>query len=547
MGIAGAGREAGRRATGELPPFLEAAAIKRVLHSSRDFNALIYTAINIQAMNGKKGAWYLLQDEVVQARLEELVNSPDKMLASAFCGAFSHLLLGVQYVGLFVQQAHRHIYFPTNSLSQQHQYYKEPHPLSARVTVIYDRFSKYLGSLDVRPDTLVEMLLYFELLKLLLDEKSQKEDLSKWMDGIIQKQQSAKVSTPLVICLVADTVRILNEGIESVDAASGAQAALEGPDSEQEEQERLKQRQERILKVQGQSVGVIKKVVCAVGWKMKLVPSDLCESRRKSALGLIEEAFSIDNSRSLRHPDKTEIWILEQAFLISTSNLHEPGWQFVATGSVGLLLSFDNSEDPVPDSIGTQDSLQDNRHRCIKILSQCIQVTRDHLGPNNQTVSPALNKVVDYWARFNNNFTQNPDLNDSDMLSSWFEIRGALDKPGESGWGPLNQQLFGEAYPSLKSGFDTMASVMSDNAPRVDNTTEHRSAALDGQAGRTEPDGAVTDLNTPKPDEHSDPPQEGAGESREHEDAPEPSSVERNEQPDEQGGYANPTQMSQDE
>lgn len=75
---------------------------------------------------------------------------------------------------------------------------------------------------------------------------------------------------------------------------------------------------------------------------------------------------------------------------------------------------------------------------------------------------------MDYWSKFKDDFTQNPDLNDSDMLSSWSEIRGALDRPEESGWGALNQQPFGEAYPSLKTGFDTIASAISDNAPRVD-------------------------------------------------------------------------------
>lgn len=105
-------------------------------------------------------------------------------------------------------------------------------------------------------------------------------------------------------------------------------------------------------------------------------------SRRKSALGLIEDAFFTDDSQSLRHPDKTDLWLLEQALLISTSNRHEPGWRFVAMSSVGLLLSFNNREYPTPDSIGTQDIQKDNRRRCAKILSQCIQAIRDHLGPD---------------------------------------------------------------------------------------------------------------------------------------------------------------------
>ncbi|KAG8959895.1 hypothetical protein FRC00_001152 [Tulasnella sp. 408] len=514
----------------------KAVAVKRVLCTSRDFNTLIYTAINIQAINQKKGARHLLQDDAVRARLEELVNSPDTMLSSAFVCAFSHLLLGVQDVRLFVKPAHRYLYFLSNPLW-------EPHPLKKRVEIIYNRLSTYIDSLDMRPDTLVETLLYFELLKLILDEEAQKEELSKWVDRVIQKQQPAKVSSLFVICLVADTVRILNEGIESADAASGVQTAPQGSDSEQEERERLRQHQGRVVVVQGQRVGLVKKLVRAVGWQMKLVPS---KSKRDSALELIERAFDTDNSQSLRQPDMADVWLLEQALLVSTSNRHDPGWKFVAERSVGLLRSFDTPGDPTPDSVSSQGSQKDNRRRCAKILSQCIQAARDHLVPDEsiRTVSPALRKLVNYWDKFKDDFTQNPDLRDSDMLSSWFEIRGALDRPDEStGWGAHNLQPFGEAYPSLKIGFDTIASVMSDNAPRVDqNRTKHpRDSACDGKAGQTEPDEAIADPNTPKPDEHIGHSREGLGESREHEDAREPNSGERNEQPEEQAGHANST------
>lgn len=75
---------------------------------------------------------------------------------------------------------------------------------------------------------------------------------------------------------------------------------------------------------------------------------------------------------------------------------------------------------------------------------------------------------MDYWDRFKDDFTQNPDLNDSDMLWSWFEIRGALDRPEEPGWGLRNRRPFGKAYPLLKAGFDIIASAMFDNAPRAD-------------------------------------------------------------------------------
>ncbi|KIO21807.1 hypothetical protein M407DRAFT_28620 [Tulasnella calospora MUT 4182] len=522
---------------GKATAFLQAAAVKRILFTSEDHNTLIYTAINIQAMKSTGGAQYLLDDDTVHERMEELIKSPDKALSSAFSCAFSHLLLGGQYAALFVTQEDRHLYRMRSLYPRADQYYEELHPLKRRVGFIFDRLSVSMESPGIRPDGLVESLLYFELLQIILDENSDYQQLLEWLDRVIQKQQSSKVSTPLVISLVADTVNILNTEIESADAPSG----LRTLDPEQEGQEGL-DRRDRLLTVQQQRVEIVKTLIHTIGWEMQSVPSYSWQGDRTSALGLIKEAFTTKNNQSPRRPDKSYVWLLEQALLISTSNQHERGWEFVAGVSVDLLLLFDNPESPMPDSVGTGDSQKDNRLRCANILSQCLQDMRDHLGPDEfiKTVSPALGKLVDYWARFEDDFNQNPDVNDAAMSSSWLGIRNVLDKPEESGWGPLHNQHFGEAYPSLKHGFDAISSAAPgvETVPEVDRNPLELPRVVDSdkQTGRTEPNKAVAERATPKSDEHDQNPLVDADESQEHDDAQELNLKQRDSRPGQSSG-----------
>ncbi|KAG8960965.1 hypothetical protein FRC00_013740 [Tulasnella sp. 408] len=538
---------------GKPPAFLKAVAVRRVLRTSGDIKTLIQTAINIQAMNSREGAQYLLEDDTVHERLEELIRSSDELLAPAFTCAFSHLFLGGQSAELFVKEEHRGLYSSSNLLSQTYRYCDTPHPLQERVLFICHRLKAIAQSPGIRPDTFVESLHYFELLELILDEKSNNQELSKWLDRVVQKQQPAKASTPLVISLVADACRVLNRGIESAEASSGIQISRSGPDPERLGQEKLGQDTdpERFFNVQRQRIEIVKEVIGTVGWELKLVPSYPSESRRKSALGLIEEAFCPDNSHSSRQPDKTDVWLLEQALLISTSKRHEPGWEFVATSSVALLLLFNNPEYSSPDTIGTPDGVKDNRLRCAKILSQCIRATRDHLGPDEfiQTISPALDKLVFYWTEFKNDFSQNPDLHDSDMLSTWLEIRGALDRSEESGWGFLHHQQFGQAYPSLKIGFDAIASAMSVIASQVnrDLPVLPPVAPFNEQAGRKELDDAAPSGATTKSYDSFDNPLEDARGRREHEDSRKPEWGERRQRPGELARDANQKPADEDE
>ncbi|KAG9029852.1 hypothetical protein FS837_003459 [Tulasnella sp. UAMH 9824] len=586
---------------GKPAAVLEAAAAGRVLSTSWDFNTLVYTAMNIWTMNARDGARFLLRDEAVWERLQLLIESSDRVIASAFCYAFSHLLLGGQSLELFVSPRHRVTYPIIEKYLLAFQY-NNFHPLKERVVFICEKLRICSKSSEIGSDTVGKLLPYFELLELILDEESNDQQLSKWVDGVVQNQSSAEVSTPLVTSLVAATTRILHEGIDSIDVPS--ELPIHWLDSVLAAVQKVQQRRVgHLQKVQQRRVVMTKELVRAIGWNMQLLPSDPPKRGRKSALEFIEEAFSAYTPQSPRHPNNTEIWLLEQALLFSTQSQHQRGWKFVAESSIDLLPSFDKLEEPTPDSANTEDSQKDNppppfdrsedpkpdsvantqssqkdnplppsdkpedptlnsvntqyshkdnRRRCAKILSQCIQSARDHLVPKEfiQTVSPALHKLEAYWDGFKDDFTQNPDLDDSDMLSSWFEIRAALDRPDEStGWGAHNVQPFGEAYPILKIGFDAIASVMPNNAPRVDQSkTEHPGdSALDGQAGRTEPDEAVADSNTPKPEEHFGHSREGLGESREHEGARGPNCGERNEQPDEQAGHSNSTPMKEDE
>lgn len=252
---------------------LQAVAVRRVLYTSKDFNTLIYTAINIQAMRGKEGAEYLLKDETVHRRLKELIKSSERTLFSAFLWAFAHLLLGGQSAELFVGQEERHLYRSRRSFPRS--YIDEPHPLKETVGFISDQLKTCMELPGIRPDNFVETVLYFELLELLLDEKSGSQELSKWLDRVIQRQQPSKVSTLLVISFVADTVRILNQRIDSAGDPSGLRISFGSPEPEQEGQGGLNQERERdrLLTVQQQRVEVVKQLISKIGWEIQSVPS----------------------------------------------------------------------------------------------------------------------------------------------------------------------------------------------------------------------------------------------------------------------------------
>ncbi|KAG8925706.1 hypothetical protein FRC01_009801 [Tulasnella sp. 417] len=511
---------------GKATVFLQAAAVKRVLCTSEDFNTLIYTAINIQAMNVTEGARNLLVEDTVQQRMEELIKGSEKSLASTYSRAFSHLLLGGQSAELFVEREERHLYQMEDSFPRMPKYYEEPHPLKERVGFILDALNACTESPDVRPVNFEETVFYFELLKLILDEKSDNQELSEWLDRVLQKQEPSKVSTPLIISLVACTVRMLNVGFKSASAS---------PELRQEGQGgRERSDRDRFLSVQGERVEIAKQLIGTVGWEIQIVPSDSWWSFRRSVLGLIEIALT-KRHQSPRQPEKSDIWLLEQALSLSTTNRHERNWESVAKSAVALLRSSDNPEDPTPDSASAQDTHKDNRLRCANILCQCVQAMRDHLKPDEfiRAVSPALDELEKYWERFKDDFNQNPDLKDVAMLGKWLEIRDALDKPEESGWGYGRHQQFSEAYPSLKAGFDVIASALQENetVPNAERNPGElpRVADLDKKTEQKELRSAVTDRATPKSDEHVHNPLVAVGGSQRDRGAREPNAKQQDE------------------
>lgn len=255
---------------GKPAAVLEAAAAGRVLCTSWDFNALLYPAMNILAMNAKEGAQFLLGDDAVCERLELLVESSDRALASAFCGAFSHLLLGGQSVELFVSRRQRFNYAVVEEYPLT-DHYNKLHPLKERVGFICEGLRTCSKSSDTSSDTVAKLLPYFELLELILEEESDDQQFSKWLDGVVRNESSAEVSTPLVISLVAAATRIINEGIDLADVPSRFQAFRLRFVSEQSRNNDL------LLKVQQRRVLVAKRLIEAIGWDMKLLPSDSWE------------------------------------------------------------------------------------------------------------------------------------------------------------------------------------------------------------------------------------------------------------------------------
>ncbi|KAG8920501.1 hypothetical protein FRC01_000725, partial [Tulasnella sp. 417] len=497
-----------------LPPaedltYLKATAIKRVLCTFEDFNSLVYTAINIQTMTEKKFALFLLNDDAMFSRLVGLAKSQDKVVATLFSRALAHLFWGGQSVELFVEQSHRHLYStkPSSaetpsatssaetssaetSFAAAGKSFEEAHPLRTMVESICKGFNASEVSPDTGPNDLIALQLYFELLQLILDEQSDSQTFSKWLTRVMERQTPREISTPLVICLVANTVEMLKRGIESAATPN--------------------------FDVQQQRVEKVKTLVGRVGWEMQSVPSSSQHSTGPSVLEIIRGAFTIPAS-SHGNPNDTNIWLLEQAVLLLTENPHPDGFMFVAESAVHLLFSFDRSHNESASRPGGQ---KDNHIRCARTLSQCLEVMRIHLQPDEfiQMVSPALDKFQDYWAKFEDDFKKNPDSNDVDMLSTWLKIRHALDKPAEAGWGPLHQQQFGDAYPSLKLGFDAIALAAQgvETVMEVDQESPElpRVAPPESLAEKKSQDGATAGCAWPKLDERVCNPLEDDGENQ---------------------------------
>ncbi|KAG8938072.1 hypothetical protein FRC00_005333 [Tulasnella sp. 408] len=249
--------------------YLLAVAAKRVICTSEEFNALIYAATNIQAMTELESARCLLDDDVAYKRLDELSRSREEALATVFSRALPHLLLGSQSAEFFVEREYRELYSSGKSYPRMYQYVEEPHPLKKRITSIRHQLDASVRSLHTDPNDLAGLLLYFELLELLLDEGSGNRDFGKWFDHVIEKYPASKAATPLVLRLVARTVCILHEGLESALPPPKHSIPLSTDNYASTQTQQRSPEKDRYLTVQQQRVEAVKILISSDGWDVR--------------------------------------------------------------------------------------------------------------------------------------------------------------------------------------------------------------------------------------------------------------------------------------
>lgn len=204
--------------SGENVAQLEAVAAKRVLCTSEDFNALLYTAVNLHRMTSKESIEYFLGDETVYERLKELweggrhsAGSPN-LLAGAFSRAFLQLVFTGESAKLLVEPHHRQRY--SEALSPSGQDVRSLHPLKQNVKVLNRCIDMGLELLHTHCDDSIWLLYYCQILKVTLDEMDRGSGLFEgWLNHIIAKYPVTDGCKPHIICLVAWGVRMLNAGI----------------------------------------------------------------------------------------------------------------------------------------------------------------------------------------------------------------------------------------------------------------------------------------------------------------------------------------------
>lgn len=257
---------------GETTAYLRAVAAKRLLCASEEFNALIYTGINIQAITEQESATCLVDDDAVHERLDALSRSHEDTLASVFSRVFPHLLLGSGSTEFFVDHCHRSLYSEKALYPKKNQYIEEIHPLKQRVKGIRYRLDASSKSLQECQSDGLDLLFYFELLDLLLDESSDLQDFSKWSTHFVEKHPASKLTSLIVIRFVARTVCIIHTWMEpaSVLLEPGRWSRrINTPigHGEQQQREDPEELRERYLTVQQQRVEAFKRVVDSAGWE----------------------------------------------------------------------------------------------------------------------------------------------------------------------------------------------------------------------------------------------------------------------------------------
>ncbi|KAG8963402.1 hypothetical protein FRC05_004743 [Tulasnella sp. 425] len=204
--------------SGENVAQLEAVAAKRVLCTSEDFNALIYTAVNLHGMTSRESIQSFLGDETVFERLRELWEGGRRSAGSprALAGAFSRAFLQLVFMGesaeLLVEPRYRQQY--SEPLSPRSQDPTSLDLLKDNVIILDECIHMGVESLHKHWNDSIWLLYYCQILKVVLDEKDRGSGLfERWLSQVIVKYSVPGDCKPHIICLVAWGIRMLNMGV----------------------------------------------------------------------------------------------------------------------------------------------------------------------------------------------------------------------------------------------------------------------------------------------------------------------------------------------
>ncbi|KIO21809.1 hypothetical protein M407DRAFT_28626 [Tulasnella calospora MUT 4182] len=248
---------------------LRAVAAKRVLCTSEDFNALIYTGINLLALKEKESARHFLEDDAVHDRLDELMENSENMLVTVFTHAYTYLLWGGESAKLFPAPRHRQLYSSAALFPRMPEYIRSNHPLQNKVKTLISHLAR-AKSFGADGTSLQGLLIpYLEVLDFMLNDEPRYSQLMQSQFGhVTEGQQDSESLAPLWIWLVAKAVSVGNKQIEPTPRRwRWTQSGLE-------EVELSDQEIERCLTVKQQRVETVKDLVSRVGWEMQSFPAD---------------------------------------------------------------------------------------------------------------------------------------------------------------------------------------------------------------------------------------------------------------------------------
>ncbi|KAG8922113.1 hypothetical protein FRC01_014460, partial [Tulasnella sp. 417] len=246
------------RRPGEGIALLQAEAVKRVLCASEDFNALIYTGINLLAITEKGAALCLLEDDAAHGRLEELIINPEDKLASVFACAFTHLLMGGQSAELFIKSYGNSGHFLTSTERWGKGAYRA-HPLGHRISTLIQGVRK-LPELNQGREHEGGLFLYLYLLRMTFNEWDRSSDFtyrSMLNNNFLLGQQT--FWGPLRIWVVANSVCLKNQRVAAAHGRSSMWLPRQG--------------KVHFLKGGGPpQMEVVKALIRTAGWEMQYFP-----------------------------------------------------------------------------------------------------------------------------------------------------------------------------------------------------------------------------------------------------------------------------------